>query len=240
MPMCFWAVFCMPLGSQRPCASSPSTAAARTTPFPFPLKRLSPWKAGEMLPQPAGKWNPSYAGNTPWRMELFPSVCSPVIAHQCAPNGVQEMSREVEGLVQTSLNLGILATYGEEVRATFCVRSNINSQKEMLLHRLELLCGALGGTFLVSGTYPAWEYRADSPLRCLMAEVFAEQYGHTPTVEVIHAGVECGLLADKLPGLDCVSIGPDLTEIHTPRERMHVASVRRTWALLTETLRRIR
>ena len=159
---------------------------------------------------------------------------------QCAPNGVQEMSREVEGLVQTSLNLGILATYGEEVRATFCVRSNINSQKEMLLHRLELLCGALGGTFLVSGTYPAWEYRADSPLRRLMVEVFAEQYGHTPTVEVIHAGVECGLLADKLPGLDCVSIGPDLTEIHTPRERMHVASVRRTWALLTETLRRIR
>ena len=142
--------------------------------------------------------------------------------------------------MQTSLNLGILATYGEEVRATFCVRSNINSQKEMLLHRLELLCGALGGTFLVSGTYPAWEYRADSPLRRLMAEVFAEQYGHTPTVEVIHAGVECGLLADKLPGLDCVSIGPDLTEIHTPRERMHVASVRRTWALLTETLRRIR
>lgn len=159
---------------------------------------------------------------------------------QCAPNGVQEMSREVEGLVQTSLNLGILTASADSVRASFCVRSNINSQKEMLLRRLELLSAVLGGSFSVSGDYPAWEYRADSPLRRLMAEVFAEQCGRAPTVEVIHAGVECGLLADKLPGLDCVSIGPDLTEIHTPRERMHIASVQRTWALLTETLRRLR
>ena len=158
---------------------------------------------------------------------------------QCAPNGVQEMSREVEGLVQTSLNLGILTTSADSVRASFCVRSNINSQKEMLLRRLELLSAVLGGTFSISGDYPAWEYSADSPLRRLMAEVFAEQCGHAPTVEVIHAGVECGLLADKLSGLDCVSIGPDLTEIHTPRERMHIASVQRTWALLTETLRRL-
>lgn len=159
---------------------------------------------------------------------------------QCAPNGVQEMSREVEGLVQTSLNLGILTTSADSVRASFCVRSNINSQKEMLLRRLELLSAVLWGTFSISGDYPAWEYSADSPLRRLMAEVFAEQCGHAPTVEVIHAGVECGLLTDKLSGLDCVSIGPDLTEIHTPRERMHIASVQRTWALLTETLRRLR
>ena len=159
---------------------------------------------------------------------------------QCAPNGVQEMSREVEGLVQTSLNLGILTTGGDCVRACFCVRSNVNSQKDMLLQRLELLSGLLGGGFSVSGSYPAWEYRADSPLRTLMTEVFTEQYGHAPTVEVIHAGVECGLLADKLPGLDGVSIGPELTQIHTPRERMHIASVQRTWRLVTETLRRLR
>ena len=159
---------------------------------------------------------------------------------QCAPNGVQERSREVEGLVQTSLNLGILSTDGEMIRACFCVRSNVNSQKDMLLQRLEALCGLLGGDFSVSGSYPAWEYRADSPLRELMAEIFAGQYGHAPVVKVIHAGVECGLLADQLPGLDCISIGPELTEIHTPRERMHIASVARTWALLTETLRRLR
>lgn len=158
---------------------------------------------------------------------------------QCAPNGVQERSREVEGLVQTSLNLGILETRDDSLRASFCVRSNVNSQKDMLLQRLELLCGLLGGEFSVSGSYPAWEFRADSPLRTLMAEVFTEQYGHAPMVEVIHAGVECGLLADKLPGLDGVSIGPELTQIHTPRERMHIASVRRTWNLVTETLCRL-
>ncbi len=158
---------------------------------------------------------------------------------QCAPNGVQERSREVEGLVQTSLNLGILESTDDLVRAGFCVRSNVNSQKDMLLQRLELLSGLLGGAFSVSGSYPAWEFRADSPLRTLMGEIFAEQYGHAPTVEVIHAGVECGLLADKLPGLDGVSIGPDLTQIHTPRERMHIASVQRTWSLVTETLRRL-
>lgn len=158
---------------------------------------------------------------------------------QCAPNGVQEMSRQVEGLVQTSLNLGILTTETKAVQASFCVRSNIDSQKDMLLHRLELLGQMLGGTYSVSGVYPAWEYRADSPLRRLMSEIFREQYGHAPTVEVIHAGVECGLLAEQLPGLDCVSLGPELTQIHTPRERMHIASVRRTWELVTQTLRRI-
>ena len=72
------------------------------------------------------------------------------------------------------------------------------------------------------------------------AEVFREQYGHDPKIEAIHAGVECGILAGKLPGLDVVSIGPDLTEIHTPRERMHIASVQRTWALVTELLKRSR
>lgn len=89
-----------------------------------------------------------------------------------------------------------------------------------------------------SGEYPAWEYRADSPLRELMERVYREQYGKEPVIEAIHAGLECGLLAGKLPGLDCVSIGPDLLEIHTPRERMDVASVRRVWAFVREVIRR--
>lgn len=126
---------------------------------------------------------------------------------QCAPNGVLERSREVEGLVQTSLNLGILATEADSVVATFCVRSNMNTQKEMLLQKLELLCDLLGGKISVSGSYPAWEFREDSPLRALIVEVFTEQYGHAPKIEVLHGGVECGMLADKLPGLDAVAMG---------------------------------
>ena len=110
----------------------------------------------------------------------------------------------------------------------------------MLTERLACLTEQLGGAVEVSGDYAAWQYRPDSPLRELMTAVFTEQYGHPPKVEAIHAGVECGLFAGKLPGLDCVSVGPDLKEIHTCRERMDVASVQRTWRFLTELLRRMK
>lgn len=156
----------------------------------------------------------------------------------CLPNGVQAMSRDIPGLVQTSLNLGILTTDEQCVQASFCVRSSVSTQKEMLVARLRCLMAQLGGSVDVSGDYPAWEFRKDSPLRERMIDVFREQYGHDPKVEAIHAGVECGLFAGKLPGLDCVSFGPDLTEIHTCRERMHIASVQRVWRYTLEVLRR--
>lgn len=158
----------------------------------------------------------------------------------CAPNDIQAMSAGIPGLVQTSLNLGILTTERDAVAACFCVRSSVDSQKQMLVERLTCLTETLGGSVTVSGDYAAWEYRPDSPLREQLTQVFREQYGRDPKIEAIHAGVECGILAGKLPGLDAVSIGPDLTEIHTPRERMHIASVQRTWALVTEFLKRSR
>ncbi len=158
----------------------------------------------------------------------------------CAPNGVQAMSFDIPGLVQTSLNLGILETGEGAVTASFCLRSAVDSQKEMLKDRLACLAGRLGGGTAFSGDYPGWAYRPDSPLRERMVAVFRDQYGREPKVEAIHAGVECGLFAGKLPGLDAVSIGPDLTDIHTPRERMHVASVQRVWRFLLEVLRRSR
>ena len=154
------------------------------------------------------------------------------------PNGVQAMSMEIHGLVQTSLNLGILAADQTALTATFCVRSSLGSQKEMLHRRLRTLMAQLGGTVSISGDYPAWEYRQDSSLRDLMTEVFQEQYGRKPKIEAIHAGVECGILSGKLPGLDCVSIGPNLLDIHTPRERMEIASVQRVWRFVLEVLKR--
>ena len=156
------------------------------------------------------------------------------------PNGVQAMSADIPGLVQTSLNLGILSTEKDRLTAVFCVRNSVGREKEQLHRRLRSLMEQLGGTVTVSGDYPAWEYRKDSPLRDLMTEVFCEQYGIPPEIEAIHAGVECGILAGKLPGLDAVSIGPDLPEIHTPRERMDIASVERVWRFLLEVLRRSR
>ena len=156
----------------------------------------------------------------------------------CLPNGVQAMSAEIEGLVQTSLNMGILATAEQEVRAGFCVRSSVDSQKEMLKARLETLMGILGGSVTFAGDYTGWQYQENSPLRDLMVEVYREQYGCEPKVEAIHAGLECGLFAGKMPGLDCVSIGPDLLEIHTPREKMSISSVQRIWRFVTEVLKR--
>ena len=158
----------------------------------------------------------------------------------CCPNGIHAMSPDIEGLVQTSLNLGILTTIETEVLATFCVRSSVDSQKKMLVEQLTSLTKFLGGTVSISGDYPGWQYRQDSALRDLLVDVFTEQYGHAPKVAAIHAGLECGLFIGKLPDLDCVSVGPDLDEIHTFRERLHIASTQRLWAMVVEALRRMK
>ena len=152
------------------------------------------------------------------------------------PDGVQAMSRELPGLVQTSLNLGLLYTTEQEVVGGTLIRSSVASQKEMLQDRITALLKQLGGTVEFTGDYAAWEYRADSPLQQLMTSVFRKQYGRDPEIKAIHAGVECGIFAGRLPGLDCISLGPTLTDIHTFHEKMHIASVRRTWKLLVAAL----
>ena len=147
---------------------------------------------------------------------------------------------EIEGLVQTSLNLGILTTEADTLRAVSSLRSSVDSQKEMLKRRLAALLAQLGGHVEYEGEYTGWQYQEHSPLRELMVQVYTEQYGEPPRVEAIHAGLECGLFAGKMPGLDCVSIGPNLQEIHTPRERMSISSVQRVWKFLLEVLKRAR
>ena len=164
-----------------------------------------------------------------------------VCAFLClAPNGVAAMSMDIPGLVQTSDNLGIFRVENGCLTGTFSVRSSVATQKQMLLTRIRLLCENLDGTATNTSSYPAWEYRRESPLRDVMVKVFAAQYGYEPKVEAIHAGLECGLLSGKLPGLDAVSFGPDLKDIHTPRERMSISSVARTWQYLTAVLRELK
>lgn len=155
------------------------------------------------------------------------------------PGGIQRMSADIPGLVQTSLNMGILKTAGSEMLMSFSARSSVATEKEELVSRLGNLMDLLGGTVECAGDYPAWEYVPDSRLRNVMIEVFEEQYGHKPEVTAIHAGLECGLFAGKLPELDCVSFGPDMKDIHTPKETMDVASVQRTWKYLLGVLKRL-
>lgn len=155
------------------------------------------------------------------------------------PNGIYAMSMDIPGLVQTSCNLGVLEADEKGLRACSSIRSSVGSQKEMLYARMEALCARLGGSVRPTGDYPGWQYRRESALRETMVAAFRDLYGREPKVEAIHAGLECGLFADKLPGLDAVSFGPDLLDIHTVHERMSIASVRRTWDYLCEILRRL-
>ncbi|MBP3361789.1 MAG: aminoacyl-histidine dipeptidase [Clostridia bacterium] len=158
----------------------------------------------------------------------------------CMPDGIQRMSMNIPGLVQTSLNLGILKTSEEAVEASFCVRSSVSSEKDALTERLKLMTELLGGSCEIIGDYPPWEYLTDSPLRELMKKIYIEMYGSEPKIEAIHAGVECGILAGKLPGLECVSFGPNLSNIHTPSETMSIASVKRVWEFLLKVLAELR
>lgn len=155
------------------------------------------------------------------------------------PNGVQQMSQDVPGLVQTSLNLGVARLEEDILRLSFSLRSSLAAEKEALLQRLIAIAGKHGATVTTRGDYPAWEFRKDSPLRDKMTEVYTRLYGKSPKVEIIHAGLECGLLGQKLPGMDAVSIGPDLWDIHSPRERLSIASTARTYTYLCEFLKEL-
>ena len=163
-----------------------------------------------------------------------------VIGLLCAaPNGVQAWSRDIEGLVQTSLNLGIVQLEKEQLRLTFAVRSSVNQEKRELLNQLAKLAEFNEAKYSEMGDYPAWEYLRESNLRDTMVEAYRELFAKEPEVVAIHAGLECGILSDKLPGLDCVSIGPEMHDIHTSRERLVIASTKRTWEFLLEVLKRL-
>ena len=153
-----------------------------------------------------------------------------------APNGVQAWSKDIEGLVQTSLNLGVVKL-DEELTLTFAVRSSVNREKAELLQKLRELAEFYDGSYSQMGDYPAWEYKKESRLRDVMVAKYRELTGKEPQVVAIHAGLECGLLSEKLPGLDCVSIGPNMQDIHTSRERLEIASTQRTWEFLQEILK---
>ena len=141
-----------------------------------------------------------------------------------APNGVQSWSQDIQGWVQTSLNLGV-AKLSDNLELTFAIRSSVNREKLDLAQRLEELAKFYDAEVSHKGDYPAWEYKKESGLRDTMVKVYKDMYHAEPQVVAIHAGLECGLLSEKLPGLDCVSIGPEMHDIHTSRERLGIASV---------------
>ena len=153
------------------------------------------------------------------------------------PNGVTHMSTNIKGLVETSLNAGIVKLDSEVFFVSTSVRSSVSSRKEDLKEKLIYLTEFLGGEVAVEGDYSAWEYCADSTVRGQIAEVYKNLYGEEPPFEAVHAGLECGMLADKIPGLDAVSFGPDIHDVHTPKEHLSISSTERVYNFLLALLK---
>lgn len=159
---------------------------------------------------------------------------------QNVPFGIQKMSGTIKGLVESSSNIGILRLDEDELFASSSVRSSVDAACSAISDKIEYLTEFLGGDYEVQGAYPAWEYRKDSPLRDKMVEIFEEMYGHKPEVVAIHAGLECGLFYKKMEGLDCVSLGPDMKDIHTSEEVLSIASTERVWNYLVKVLENLK
>ena len=155
------------------------------------------------------------------------------------PNGVMRMMEDIEGLVETSLNMGILALDGKALNLTISVRSAKGAEKAKLLDTIKDIAEKHGASVSVRGQYPAWEYRKESHLRDVMCKVYSDMYGKDATVVTIHAGLECGIFSDKMEGLDCVSIGPDNKDIHTPDERLSLSSFDRVYEYIINVLKNI-
>lgn len=155
------------------------------------------------------------------------------------PDGVQKMNLAIPGLVQTSLNLGIMELTDTEFQSHSSIRSSVTVEKSALSEKLEYLTQFFGGEYDTQGDYPAWEYYKESKLRPLMVAKYKEMFGNEPEVKVIHAGLECGIFFEKLESVDIVSMGPDIFDIHTPKERMPISSAKKTYEYLLEVLKAI-
>lgn len=156
------------------------------------------------------------------------------------PNGVLAMSPDIAGLVETSLNFGVIkqkvVLHEAYLLASFTVRSSVDSAKQALIRRLFAIGKLAGAKYRMRGDYPGWKFRVVSPLRDKMADLYQQTYGEEPEIVAIHAGLECGLFMSKIPDLDCVSIGPNMQNIHTADESLSISSVQRVWDYLVALL----
>ena len=154
------------------------------------------------------------------------------------PQGVEAMDTDFPGLVQTSLNMGVVMLTSGGLHVTFSVRSSVASRKEMLAQRVRAITEMAGGTVSERGVYPGWQYDRNSQFRPMVLAAYKDMTGRDGVVEATHGGLECGLLMEKISGVDAVSMGPDILDIHSVRERLDVASTARVYDTLCEVLRR--
>ena len=158
------------------------------------------------------------------------------------PYHIQKMSRDFEGLVQTSLNMGVLKLTDEAMKFSYSVRSSIASEKNDLVDKIKYLLALAydNATVDLHGDYPSWEYKRDSSLREVIMTAYSETSGENGIVAGTHGGLECGIFSERIPGLDCVSMGPNLSEVHSPRESLDIPSVERLWELMKVILAKLK
>lgn len=152
------------------------------------------------------------------------------------PQGVMAMSKDMEDLVETSLNQGVISMDNKGINLSVSVRSSVDAKKQDLIDSLNKIADDYGASCSTRGMYPGWAFRQDSPLRDKMLAVYKEQFGKEAQIMAIHAGLECGLFASKIDDLDCVSFGPDMCDIHSTKERLSLSSAERMWNYLVAVL----
>ena len=155
--------------------------------------------------------------------------------------GVQVMSAQVPGMVESSLNLGIVKTELGKIHLAYSVRSQKETYKDHMISQIKALAshifvGETKAEVVVRGEYPAWDYKEDSVLREVMTSCYEKRFAESPCVEGIHAGLECGILLQKLPNLDIVSMGPEIQDIHTVKEKLSISSAKRNYDYLLDVL----
>lgn len=155
------------------------------------------------------------------------------------PNGVVSMSEDLEGMPVSSQNLGVVTFQNGEVQFSVAARSSSISKKEELVAMNMTLGKRFGASMEQTGDYPGWSYAKESPLRELAISVYENRFGEKPKTVAIHAGVECGIFGDKMPGLDMISIGPNIYDVHSPRERLSISSTNKLWEFLMDLLQKI-
>lgn len=156
------------------------------------------------------------------------------------PNGVQSMSMEIEGLVESSTNLGVIQTAGDNAYLINEIRSSVRSLKGSIRSTVKRLAETLGGELRIESDYPEWEYNPNSEMRRVFQRVYKDMTGEDAEIIAIHAGLECGVLIQKLPGMDAISLGPNIFDVHTPKEHFSISSTQRVWEYLLEVLKQMK
>jgi dipeptidase D len=168
------------------------------------------------------------------------TVFSIVALLRLIPQGVNTMSTDIEGLVESSTNLGVLTYVNDKVTFESATRSSVPSLKNEITSRIKMVADMSGASFELQSDYPAWEYNPNSPIRELMLSTYEKMTGKKASVTAIHAGLECGILSEKLGDLDMVSFGPNMGDVHTPNEHLYISSVEKTYKFLIEVLENIK